>query len=630
MCGISGLADFSHRSQLDALKDMTDIMSHRGPDDSGYSLESLSSSVQIGVGHRRLSILDLSKHGHQPMNFKHLTMVYNGEVYNFKEIRDALEELGYQFESQTDTEVILKAYHYWGVGFTKYLNGMFAIAILDRQNFTLTLVRDRVGVKPLFWYQNGGLFLFASELKSFHEHPEFKKELNLNSVGLYLQYGYIPQPHTIFKNAYKLQAGHSLVLNLKNAAVKIEKYWDIIDSYNKPKLSITNEEAILETERLMQSAFEYRMASDVPVGIFLSGGYDSSVLTAMLQKERSDKLKTFTIGFFENEFNEAHHAKRVADYLGTDHTEVYCTENDALEIFPSLAEIWDEPLADNSTIPTIFVSKLAKEQVTVCLSADGGDEVFGGYSKYLQAERYFNFINKIPQKFGLASILSRAQLKQRQWMSPSFYGKYHRALSLLSSCSQNEMMENLQKTISDSELANLLSHRTTAVATCFNDIELLRTDLPELDKLLAIDFKTYQLDDILAKVDRATMSVSLEGREPLLDYRIAEFVARLDANLKVNQGDKKYLLKQVSYKYLPQEMMDRPKKGFSIPVSKWLETSLRGYVIEYLDRHDLQQQGVFNVNHVLWLKNRFLLGDSSCAPKIWRILVFQAWYARWM
>jgi asparagine synthase (glutamine-hydrolysing) len=631
MCGIVGLLDFGCKSSLGYLKKMTDVLYYRGPDDGGYFFEGFA-KAQVGLGHRRLSILDLSNHGHQPMVFGHLTMIYNGEVYNFKEIRAELSSCGYVFESHSDTEVILKAYHKWGVDAAHHFNGMFAIAIFDSQTQTLTLIRDRAGVKPLYWYQKDGLFMFASELKSFHQHPGFVKELNNNGLALYLQYGYIPQPHTIFNNTHKLQAGHSLELNIQNSELKIEKYWDVVDFYNKPKLVLSEQEAMEETERLLKSACEYRMIADVPVGVFLSGGYDSSLVTALLQSERTEKLKTFSIGFYEEKFNEAHHAKKVADHLGTDHTEYYCTQKDALDILPKLPEIWDEPFADNSVIPTTLVSELAREQVAVSLSADGGDEVFGGYDKYSQAARYHRLFSKIPVRGFVAKLLAKIPPESTglDLLIRNFSVKYYRALSIMSAETQNQTMQNLQKYISDSELQSQLKFNVRTATTAFGDVNLLNSDLSGLDKMMAIDFKTYQLDDILVKVDRATMSVGLEGREPLLDHRLIEYVAQLDPSLKIHKGNKKYLLKQITHKYLPKEIMDRPKMGFSFPMVEWFGDDIKKYLEHYLKPSMLESQGLFNVEKITKMKVQYLGGQNYHVKYLWTILIFQMWYERWM
>lgn len=632
MCGIAGLVDTkNYQSDLQILTKMTDALFHRGPDSGGYFFEGFGSS-QVGLGNRRLSILDLSNKGQQPMSFNNLTMVYNGEVYNFKKIRAELEKLGFSFDSNSDTEVILKAYYKWGSEAVHRFNGMFAIAIFDSQKKTLTLIRDRAGIKPLYWYQKDGLFMFASELKSFHHHPMFAKELNHDGLTLFLQYGYIPQPYTIFKYTHKLQAGHVLVLNIKNSQFNIKKYWDVVDCYNQPKLVISEQEAINETERLLKSASEYRMVADVPVGIFLSGGYDSSTVTALLQSERTKKLKTFSIGFLEKKFNEAHHAKKVAGYLGTDHTEYYCSHRDIFDILPKLSEIWDEPFADNSVIPTTLVSKLARDQVKVSLSADGGDELFGGYDKYVKAKYYYELFNKLPARNLFTKILGMISPKKTglDLLIDNFSHKYHRALMITSADSQNQTMQALQKFLTDSELMDLVKFKTGSIKTNFDDVLNFKSHLSDIDKMMAIDFKTYQLDNILTKVDRATMSVGLEGREPLLDYRLIEYIARIDSALKINQGNKKYLLKQIAHKYLPKEIMDRPKMGFSVPIIELFRNELKHYLEYYLNPELLEKQGLFNTKKITIMKTQYLNGQNHLFEKLWIILVFQMWYERWM
>ncbi|WFE68801.1 asparagine synthase (glutamine-hydrolyzing) [Thiomicrospira sp. R3] len=631
MCGIAGLVDFGRKTNLETLKKMTDVLFHRGPDDGGYFFEAFEHS-QVGLGHRRLSILDLSNHGHQPMVFNHLTMVYNGEVYNFKEIRAELEKQGYSFESHSDTEVILKAYHKWGIEAVHHFNGMFAIAIFDNQAQTLTLIRDRAGVKPLYWYQKDGLFMFASELKSFHQHPAFVKELNNDGLALFLQYGYIPQPHTIFNHTHKLKAGHVLTLNTQNSQLNIEKYWDVIDCYNQPKLDISEHEALEETERLLKSACEYRMVADVPVGMFLSGGYDSSAVTALLQSERTEKLKTFAIGFHEEKFNEAHHAKKVAEHLGTDHTEYYCTQKDALEILPKLPEIWDEPFGDASAIPTTLVSQLARKNVTVSLSADGGDEVFGGYDKYNHVLNIYSKFSKIPACSFAAKLLAGSKVAYLPGLRsiPKLSTRIIRLAQLLESKNPVMAMSGLSKTFSDIELKRILKRDTGKVLTGFDEFLSLNSSLTDLDKLLAIDYKTYQLDDILTKVDRATMSVSLEGREPLLDFNIINFVAKLDPNLKIRNGNKKYLLKEITHKYLPKEIMDRPKMGFGVPIFDWFKDELKDYLMIYLDEQRLAEAGIFQPGLVVKIRDQYLNGQQTNINQLWFLLMFEMWREKWM
>ena len=628
MCGIAGFCDFTKKSDKQTLVKMTDVLHHRGPDDSGYSFYR-NIYANIGLGHRRLSILDLSAHGHQPMSFQNLEIVYNGEVYNFKEIAKELENYGYVFESHSDTEVILKAYHKWGIKAVDKFIGMFSIAIYDKEVQKLIFIRDRAGVKPLNYYFKDGLFLFSSELKSFHEHPKFKKEINSDALALFFQYSYILEPHTIFRHTHKLQAGHYAELNIQNSEFKIHQYWDVIDSYNKPKLDIGFEEAKAETEKLLKSACEYRMVSDVPVGMFLSGGYDSSAVTAILQKDRTEKLKTFSIGFHEEKYNEAHYAKEIAKHLGTDHTEYYCTQKDAQELLPLMPEIWDEPFGDSSNIPTTLVSRLARKDVTVSLSADGGDEIFGGYSKYTQTLKYKKMFSKVPYIFG--DIMEFVDPKYLIGLNKTynFTNRYEKLKTLIKIKDDIDMMSSINYYFNPSEVDNLLG-KSTIIKTSFDDKILLNSHNDVIDKMMAIDYKTYQLDDILTKVDRATMSSSLEGREPLLDHRIIEFVSQLPSHYKINNGNKKYILKSIVHDYIPKELMDRPKMGFSIPLTEWFGDELKKYILEYLDISKVTKTGVLNVIEVERIKKQWLENSSFSANKIWLVLTFMMWYERWM
>ncbi|NIC38810.1 asparagine synthase (glutamine-hydrolyzing) [Halomonas desiderata] len=631
MCGISGFIDWKNISGLDCIKAMTDVLHHRGPDDSGLFYKQYE-GAHVGLGHRRLSILDLSSHGHQPMDHRHLTIVYNGEVYNFKEIRTELERQGYVFDSGSDTEVILKAYHCWGIEMVHRLNGMFALAIFDAEKKELVLLRDRAGVKPLYWYYHDGLFLFASELKSFHQHPAFKKELCLDGLALFLQYGYIPQPHSIFKHTQKLKAGNSLTINLDQRSFEEKKYWDVLDFYRKPKLKVSEEEALRETERLLTSACEYRMVADVPVGVFLSGGYDSSAVTALLQSHRSEKLKTFAIGFHEEAYNEAHHARRVAEHLGTDHTEYYCTHQDALDILPRLPEIWDEPFGDASTIPTVLVSELARKQVTVSLSADGGDEIFGGYDKYIYAKKMESIFGRVPFRNQFGRFLSSIKPGSIPFLSrdPIFSRRYAKVASSLEAKHSTEMLGIIGSAFFRAEVEELIAKPIVHLATDFESYEGLDEFNDLYNSLMAVDYKTYQLDDILVKVDRATMSCSLEGREPLLDYRIIEYVARLESSLKIRGDERKYLLKKITHQYLPKEMMDRPKMGFGVPILDWFRAELRDYLLSYLSESRLAEAGIFNVNKVIEVRDEYLNGKNDDISKIWFLLVFEMWREKWM
>jgi asparagine synthase (glutamine-hydrolysing) len=633
MCGISGFIDFQGNSNEKILKEMTDVLHHRGPDDSGYSLTTIEQK-QIALGHRRLSILDLTTHGHQPMAYQEVELVYNGEVYNFEEIQEELRSFGYTFDSHSDTEVILKAYHKWGLKALDKFNGMFAIALYDKTKDRLFLIRDRSGIKPLYYYHDRDILLFASELKSFHQHPTFNKEINHDALALFLQYQYIPEPHTIFQNCYKLPAGDYLEIEIQNKRVTKHSYWDVIDAYNKPKLDISLPDAIKESEKILTSAFNYRLVSDVPVGIFLSGGYDSSIVTALLQKDSSKKLKTFTIGFHEKGYDETPYAKEVANHLGTDHTEYYCTQKDALDIIPLLSEIYDEPFADPSSIPTTLVSQLAKKEVTVALSADGGDEIFAGYNKYATASHYYERFKQIPTfaKTPLLGLMNHINPHYIPFANHSynFATKYEKSKNILQSKSCAEVLQYISHKVTDKELKQLLKEDFATLSTNFDYHHLLNSANGNLDKMLAIDYKTYMLDDILTKVDRATMHVSLEGREPLLDYRIIEFVASLPENYKKRGDTNKYILKEITHKYLPKSLMDRPKMGFGIPLIEWFKDELKEYFLIYLDEERLKKEGIFNAEVVAKMKNRYLNGEKVSIETLWSILIFQLWYEKWM
>jgi asparagine synthase (glutamine-hydrolysing) len=628
MCGITGFIDFTHNSNLSILTTMTDTLVHRGPDDSGYELIKTDQAM-IGLGHRRLSILDLSVLGRQPMEFEQLMLVLNGEIYNFMEIRSELEACGYGFSSTSDTEVVLKAYHKWGVDCVQRFIGMFAFVVYERQARKLILVRDRAGVKPLYWYFRQGLFLFSSELKSFHCHHGFQKEIDINALAMYLKYGYIPEPYAIFKYTRKLKAGHFLELDLDTRAGEPREtcYWNVLDSYNKPKLNIDEAEAMEETERLLKSSCEYRMVADVPVGIFLSGGYDSSAVTALLQTERTERLKTFSIGFHEEKYNEAPFAKQVAEYLGTDHTEYYCTQKDALDIIPLLPEIWDEPFGDASAIPTTLVSRLARENVTVSLSADGGDEVFGGYGKYTSIRKKMRVLDRMPQfskeliQNGLESSLVHKVAEKYGVLNAA--ERMNRWATMMHG--DEKSLLKLGTIFIQSEIDFLLLHPSRSLSSNF-DIDI---DQDWLSNILALDYKTYLVDDILTKVDRATMSVSLEGREPLLDHRLVEFVARLPEDYKIRGNDKKWLLKQIVHNYLPKQIMDRPKKGFAVPIFEWFREELKGYLLYYLDELRLREAGIFRPESIVRLRDGYLAGDQTNITKLWFLLMFEMWREKW-
>jgi len=591
MCRITGFWDLNYKRTYplqDTLVLMRDSLQHGGPDSAG---DYINEEIALGLGHRRLSILDLSAAGQQPMFWEEWVIVFNGEIYNFAAIRQKLELEGYQFETGTDTEVILKAFKAWGKAMVQEFRGFFAFAIFNQQTESLTLCRDRIGVKPMFWYWKEGLFMFASELKAFHEHPQFDKTINQNTVSLYLQQGYIPYPHCIFQYAHKLPAGAYLELD-KQQQIKIEKYWDVQDVYANSTVSTASEADLEEElEQVLTESFELRMVADVPVGAFLSGGIDSSTVTALLQKKQGRQLKTFTIGFHDKEYNEAKHAKAVAKHLGTDHYELYCTEQDFERVIPLLPELYDEPFGDSSGIPTYLVAKMAREHVTVSLSSDGGDEIFGGYTKYEVTQNFYPKIKQMPS-FVRSIMKGVSSGIDPLWLERNSSNKNY----------QNRYKTNLS--ITDQRLVSYLG---------------------------MIDIDTYLEGDIMTKVDRATMAVALEGRDPFLDHKVIEFAMKLPDDLKIKGKDTKYLLRKILYKHVPKELIERPKQGFSIPIQKWLLNSLKEPLLSIKN-----DQAFFNIfqlegKEVRQIIDNFVGQKAYINPHfIWFLYTLHQWYNRWM
>ncbi|MGI8952109.1 MAG: asparagine synthase (glutamine-hydrolyzing) [Chitinophagaceae bacterium] len=630
MCGIAGFCDFTKSTNIHVLQNMTDVLAHRGPNDSGYNVYKEQNAI-VGLGMRRLSILDLSSAGHQPMHFNNLSIIFNGEIYNFKEIRKELIAEGYSFNSWSDTEVILKGYDCWGDAVVNKFIGMFAFAIFDNKKQELTIFRDRAGVKPLYYYWNNSVLLFASELKSFYEHKSFEKEIDVNSLSLFLQYSYIPAPYTIFKNTCKLLPGYFLKFSLSTKTFTETKYWDVADCYNKPRLNISEEDAINEVEKLLISSYEYRMVADVPVGLFLSGGYDSSSVAAILQSNRTEKLKTFTIGYKEAEFNEAHDAKKIAEHLGTDHNEWYVTASDAADIFHHLPEIYDEPFADNSVVPTALVSKLARKQVAVCLSGDGGDEIFGGYNKFNQSIRYTKEVPGFVQST-LSNVMELINPEQIPYFNKkyNFSTRYKKMKKIWAEKTPLSAMKYISQYITEDEATIFIQPKYQHYKTNFDAGNSLCNNLDSLNKMLAIDYKTFLVDNNLVKVDRATMHVGLEGREPMLDHRLIEFVAQLPADLKIRNGTNKYILKKIVHKYIPETLMNRPKMPFIAPLKIWFKDELKEKMQYYLSDEKLKESALFNSAPIVKLCDDYLKGRQVNYQKIWNLLVFQLWYERWM
>ncbi len=626
MCGICGFIDYKAQSDVAILTNMVSTLHHRGPDDKGCDIYS-TNCASIGLGHSRLSILDLSSAGHQPMNYRDLSIVLNGEIYNFKELRSELRNLGHVFNSESDTEVVLHAFSEWGTSCISKFIGMFVFVMLNIKTQEVTFVRDRAGVKPLFYYWHNGLFLFASELKAFHQHPGFIKKLSLNAVHQYMDFGYVPSPYCIFENCCKLNPGHFLTFSINKKEFEITKYWDIKDYYCLPSLSISYNEAKLEVEKLLHSAFEYRMVSDVPVGVFLSGGYDSTAVISILQSHKTNKLKTFTIGFDEGN-NEAPFAKQIAQYIGTDHTEYYCKTKEAQEIIPTLPYYYDEPFADSSAIPTALVSKLARKSVTVALSADAGDEIFAGYDNYRTFLNNLALIDKVPAF--LHKTISKIASLWTNLLPDNFLNHKFSVLSSILSIDKKQIPQALLRSyqiMNKTTKRNLFNFIETDQQTVFDDDFSHFKD--SLSIALATDYSSYLQNDILTKVDRATMSVSLEGREPFLDHRLIEFAAQLPNSFKYGHTQK-MILKDIVYKYVPKQLMDRPKTGFSIPVYSWLKDDLYYLLEENLNSTVIAKTGLFNPIHVQKLKRNFMNGQLYDPTIIWKLLQFQMWYNMWI
>jgi len=648
MCRITGFLDLTFKGNYNLTQtiiSMRDTLIHGGPDDGGVYIEPI---YGLTLAHRRLSILDLSPSGHQPMEFDNLVITYNGEVYNFKEIRKELEGLGYTFKSNTDSEVVLKAFHKWGIDAIHKFRGMFAFAVWDKKSKKLILVRDRIGVKPLYWYFKDGLFMFSSELKAFHKHPKFIKKLNLEALSLYLQYGYITAPYTIFENTYKLLPGHYLEIDLKGN-IKIEPYWEIENFLikgieEKEKwLKRSEEELTEELEELLTESFKLRMVADVPVGMFLSGGIDSSLVAALLTKEGYD-IKTFTIGFTEKEYNEARYAKKIAEYLGMEHTEFYCTPKEAYEVIPKLPDLYDEPFGDSSAIPTYLVSKLAKTTVKVSLSADGGDEQFCGYTRYVFTYERLLKLSKLPFKGILIKFLETLGVenifllyKYFRFILPKYPNLKDKISKLIETLKEETPLKQYDYSLKyflPLELKDLIRSYVPLKNQLFKVKELQeKLDISKINPLILFmyyDLKTYLPDDILVKVDRATIGVALEGREPFLDNKLLEWSSQLPIEFKYREGKTKFLLRKILYKYLPKELIDRPKQGFGVPIHEWFKKELKVLYGEYLNEKRIKDTGIFNPKEVKKLLNLYWRDGGINSKKLWLLFMFQIWSEKWL
>jgi asparagine synthase (glutamine-hydrolysing) len=641
MCGIAGYLHAASSLGADEMalrvKRMTDAIAHRGPDDSGVWTDE---TAGIGLGHRRLSIIDISPLGHQPMHSADARYVitYNGEVYNFPELRAELIQHGHTFISTSDTEVMLAAMTRWGIeAAVKRFIGMFAFAIWDRRDHVLHLVRDRVGVKPLYWSLRGNLLLFGSELKALMAHPAWHGELNREAVAAFIRHSYIPGPHTIFSGVHKLTPGSILTFK-PGAAPRITPYWSLSDSLEpKPARAIDPASAIEQLDALLRDTVKRRMISDVPLGAFLSGGIDSSTVVALMQAQSNRKVRTFSIGFHEQAYDEAKYAKAVAAHLGTDHTELYVSPREALDVVPRLADWFDEPFGDSSQIPTFLVSQMTRSHVTVALSGDGGDELFAGYPRYLLAESLWRRIGRLPIaiRAPLASLLesmpektldSLSGLLPARWRTLNGGRKLHRLARLL----RMPVDDGIH-----AELAAMWPFDDRLVPGTMGALAIaadssLKTRLPDfLARMQFYDLHSYLPDDILVKVDRASMAVALEAREPLLDHRLIEFAWSLPRGLKMRDGQSKWILRQVLDKYVPRHLFDRPKMGFSVPLGGWLRGPLRDWARALLEPSRIAADSIFAPDQVATLWTEHQSGSANRETVLWNVLMFQAWQDRY-
>ncbi|QOZ46241.1 asparagine synthase (glutamine-hydrolyzing) [Bradyrhizobium sp. CCBAU 53340] len=641
MCGISGIWE-RNGCRLQDLKRlasaMTQTLSHRGPDDSGVWL---SEQVSIAFGQRRLAIIDLSPMGHQPMvsaNAQY-TITFNGEIYNFRELRAELERRGVQFRGHSDTEVIVEGFAQWGVKSTiARLNGMFAIAAWDDRERQLFLARDRMGEKPLYWAIFDGLVLFGSELKALRAHPGWKPTLNRGAIAAFLRHSYVPGPFTIYEDVYKLPPA-GFVKIAHRGGPEVEVYWDlasVVSRAQRSTLRANEEELVDELEALLDDAVSRRMIADVPLGAFLSGGYDSSTVVALMQKASVRPVRTFTIGFENPVFDEAKHAEAVARHLGTDHTTFPVSGTDALDVVPKLAEMYDEPFADPSQIPTHIVSALTRKRVTVALSGDGGDELFSGYDRYQRTENIWRPSAKMPlalRRLVSSSIRavppstfdSIARYVPYARRLPRVGQKAHRLAQMLSMSSIDSVYYQVISQTQDDDLVKGSQEVRTA---CWD--QNLEVFLPDpVDRMRYLDMCAYLPDDILTKVDRASMAVALEVRVPLLDHRLVEWVWKLPSIQNARARRPKHLLRRVLARHVPDRLVERPKMGFGVPLGDWLRGPLRNWAEDLMSEACLSADDIFYVDAIRSLWAEFLSGDDRRCFLIWNVLMFQAWHHRW-
>jgi asparagine synthase (glutamine-hydrolysing) len=618
---------------------MTDALAHRGPDGEGLWVDE---DAGVALGHRRLAIIDLSVAAGQPMlsGSGRYAITYNGEIYNYRELRAELEMAGVRFRSQSDPEVLVEACAAWGVAATaKRLNGIFAFALWDAQERILFLVRDYLGVKPLYWTESAGNFLFGSELRALARHPRWHAEIDRNALAAYFRHNYIPAPGTIYSGVFKLPPGSMLTLR-RDRAPELLLYSDMEDlaaAGLRSAFSGPDSEAVTMLDGLLREAVRRQMMSDVPLGAFLSGGIDSSTVVALMQSQSTRPIKTFTIGFHETGYDEAHHARAVAEHIGSDHAELYVAPEDARALIPSIADWFDEPFADVSQIPTFLVAQLARRQVTVALSGDGGDELFAGYNRYTLAQAWERRVRLVPR------TARRATAAGIKLLSPSFWDgllgpipsawrpvqvgdKLHKLASVIRLDSEDAIYRRL---VSQWERpAEVVVGGIEPLGVLWHD--RIACNVPNfLARMQLLDMLTYLPDDILTKVDRTSMAVSLEARVPLLDPTVVAFAWRLPPHLKLRGGKSKWLLRQVLHRYIPAALVERPKMGFGVPIDSWLRGPLRDWAEGLLDERRLRIDGFLDAAVVRQKWAEHLSGRRNRQYALWGVLMFQEWKRRW-
>lgn len=643
MCGLTGFwqpGGFHVEDAKAMAEAMAERIAHRGPDDSGVWVDG---EAGIALAHRRLSIVDLSAAGHQPMISVsgRYVLVYNGEIYNHRELRLALNiGSAASWRGHSDTETILAGFEAWGIEVTLQKTvGMFALALWDRHERALYLARDRLGEKPLYYGWQGDTFSYGSELKALKAHPAFQGEIDRNAVALMLRHNYIPAPYSIYRGICKLPPGTYLKIPGSGKEEAPIAYWSLLDVARRGRaqpFAGSDQGAVAALDEKLRESVGLQMIADVPLGAFLSGGIDSSLIVALMQAQSSRPVKTFTIGFHEEGYNEAEHAKLVAKYLGTQHTELYVTPEVALEVIPRLPTLYDEPFSDASQIPTFLVSQLAKQEVTVSLSGDAGDELFGGYARYAWASSIWRKLGHIPLPLRRVGAHGLHTLSPKTWTQlfdamPAIVrsrirtarpgDKAHRLAEMLVSSTPEELYRGMVSHWKrpDSVVIGATEPPTVLTANSW----LGHPDFEQL--MMYLDAVSYLPDDILVKVDRAAMAVGLETRVPFLDHRVVEFAWRLPSSMKIREGQGKWILKQVLYKYLPKELFERPKMGFGVPIDSWLRGPLREWAESLLDGARLKREGIFNPIQIRQKWQDHLSGECNWQYDLWDVLMFQAW-----